>query len=114
MSESFIRPVNMEDEKMIWEIRDHPLIRNISTQTKKISYNQHKVWFEDQYFGNKPNQCFVVEEENKVVGYCRFDFDAVQDCYIVSIALDPGFHGRGLGHKLLSRSLNRLQSKKMS
>lgn len=103
-----IRPVKKKDGREVWKIRNHLLVRKNSDNPEKISFKKHSRWFEEKYFSGLDNHCFILENENdKAIGYCRFDFNDKTNAYLVSIAINPNFLGRGLGHYLLSQSLNK-------
>ena len=99
------RQARQEDSKRIWEIRNNPLIREYSTSKDPISFERHAQWFEQAYFQGKKNLCFVIECQGNVTGYCRFDCNDASNAYTISIAVDPVYHGKGLGYQLLSSSL---------
>jgi len=99
------RKAKRQDSKRIWEIRNHPVIRKVSGSSEEFSFDQHDSWFENKYFKDSNNVCYILESDSIVVGYCRFDFNRENDDYIISIALDPNYHGKGLGNLLLSQSL---------
>lgn len=107
MEDYIIRPINRNDSRRIWEIRNHPLARQNSGSPEEIPFEKHDHWFENKYFKDSNNICFVLEKEKNVIGYCRFDVDE-NDRYIVSIALDHDWQGKGLGQILLSESLKKL------
>lgn len=103
-----IRQAKREDSKKIWQIRNHPLNRKGFRNQEEIDFDNHNKWFTDKYFKNKDNYCFVLEGENgEVAGYCRFDLD--NNNYIISIAINPDYHGEGLGSKLLKESLEEIK-----
>lgn len=99
-----IRRVRGEDALRIFEIRNHPSIRNRSTQVEKIGWEQHVRWFDEQYARNAGNHCFVLDIDDRVIGYCRFDARDNGDLR-VSIAIDPAEQGKGYGQMLLSSAL---------
>ncbi len=101
------RFVEKSDVERVWEIRNHPKARANSFNNDPIPFFSHQQWFEDQYFTNRNNYCLVLVIEGLVVGYCRFDLKEPR-LYRNSIALDPQFHGQGLGKKLLEEGLRRL------
>ena len=107
-----IRHVIIEDSKRIWEIRNHPAVRAVSGSPEMIDFQDHLPWFENKYFNTGENLCFVLETQHGVVGYCRFDNNQDKDIYIISIALDPDYHGKGLGIYLLNESLKRCDKNK--
>ncbi|GEM_PF-193004 len=104
-SSCIVRQVLKEDSKRIWEIRNNPVVRKLSSSEDVISFENHVKWFEQMYMNGKKNLCFVIECQGNIAGYCRFDFDDANEAFTVSIAIDPTYHGKGLGHQLLSGSL---------
>jgi len=102
-----VRQATLKDSKRIWEIKNHRLNRKYSYNRGDIEFSEHVKWFKNKYFDNKKNVCFVLNiKDAGIVGYCRFDLD--NNIYLVSIALDPDYQSRGLGHRLLSNSLNKI------
>jgi len=108
-----IREVRPDDSKRIWEIRNHPESRKYSGSPDVILLKNHISWFEKKYFSGQDSHCFILESEGKeVIGYCRFDYDEESDCYIISIAVDPGYHKKGLGTKFLRETLEKFKTSK--
>lgn len=107
----FVRKVKKEDSKRIWEIRNYPIARKYSNNLEEIPFEQHDIWFQKKYFTGQDNHCFVLENE-KVVGYCRFDFDDESDNYITSIAINFNTQGKGMGSFLLKNALEMMNTKK--
>lgn len=103
-----IRTVKREDSKRIWEIRNHPSSLIYSNVQKPILFSRHERWFQNRYFANHDNICFVLEYTSRVIGYCRFDLE--KNHYVVSIALDPEYRGKGLGTLLLSSAISQLKA----
>lgn len=104
--EKLISQAQREDSRAVWEIRNHSKNRPLFNNSEPIEFEQHDEWFENQYFSDKGNICFVLKSEGKVIGYCRFDLKDNQ--YLISIALAPEYQGKGLGNTLLAESLKSL------
>jgi len=101
-----IRLAALNDSYSIWEIRNHPSVCRFSNNNQEIPLAEHMLWFEKKYFSGQDNYCFVmISEKNNPIGYCRFDFDGVKNRYIISIAIDSDFQGKGLGNNLLAGAL---------
>ncbi len=100
-----IRQVQLADSRRIWEIRNQPSARQVSGTKDSFSFESHQAWFQDKYFSNKKYYCLVLTVENQVVGYCRFDIGETDNDYVISIALDAAFQGRGFGSTLLSDAI---------
>lgn len=104
-----VRKATLKDAEIIWKIRNHPEIRLKSGNQNKISLKEHKLWFENKYFKESYNYCFVIELDKLVIGYCRLDFDRDENCYNVSIAIKYGYQARGYGNVLLDRTLKKIK-----
>ena len=100
-----IRLADRDDSRRVWEIRNDPGVRVVSANSQEFSFDSHDVWFESKYFSEGSNYCYVLEVSKTVCGYCRLDFDQEKKWYVVSIALDPKFHGQGLGQYLLAETI---------
>lgn len=95
------------DAKAVWEIRNSPESRKRSNNAGEVSLESHMKWFRNKYLFGRDNSCFVMRDNSagRVVGYCRFDLS--EGAYLVSIALDPSYHGKGLGYFLLSGAISK-------
>jgi len=107
---NIIRKVTEKDSKRIWEIRNHSICRRNFHDQKEIDFKHHNSWFKNQYFNNQDNHCYVLEKDCLIVGYCRFDLKG--NGLLVSIAIDPNYHGRGLGSELLGKSSRMLKTER--
>lgn len=105
-----VRKARPEHVKAIWQIRNSRLVRGNSRNTEKITFKSHRAWFENKYFSDRCNRCFIIKYNGLVAGYCRFDL--LKSGYLVSISIKPAFQGRGLGNILLNKSLKSLKAGK--
>ena len=94
-----IRNAKEEDCRYLFDLRNHPIVRKASFNSKKIDYADHKVWFTKTL--NNPNRkIFIVLNENsQKIGMVRFDKE--EDYAEISIAISPNIHGKGYGTKIL-------------
>lgn len=106
-----IRKAILSDARSIWKIRNHAKMRTISGTQGKISFKDHEQWFKNKYFKGGDNRCYLLELDNIMVGYCRFDFDPKEKCFNISIAIKYGYQGRGYGNLLLDKSIRRIRNK---
>lgn len=105
-----VRKARPEDVKAVWHIRNSRLVRGNSRNTEKITFKSHRAWFENKYFIDRRNRCFIIDYSGLTAGYCRFDL--LKNSYLVSISIKPAFQGRGLGNILLNKSLKSLKTGK--
>ncbi|MFA4941241.1 MAG: GNAT family N-acetyltransferase [Patescibacteria group bacterium] len=108
MDKFLLRRAKEEDSKRVWEIRNQPISRKYSNNSEKIPFEKHMLWFSKKYFSERCNYCFVLEnKEGVVIGYCRLDFNNDLGNYIISIALDADFQGKGFGNYFLYEVLRK-------
>lgn len=105
-----VRPANPDDAQKIWEIRNEPASLAVAASQEVVPLAQHVAWFNNKYFTGKGGICFVVEIDQNVVGYCRFDLEG--DHYLNSIAVSSAMHGKGIGTLLLDQSVKQLRPPK--
>ena len=103
-----IRPAQLGDAQRIWEIRNEPESLAVAASPEIIPLPQHVGWFENKYFKQGDNFCFVGEVDGNVVGYCRFDLNGSH--YLNSIAVSSSMHGKGTGTLLLGQSIDQLRT----
>ncbi|MBU4348443.1 GNAT family N-acetyltransferase [Patescibacteria group bacterium] len=101
-----VRNITEKDIKRIWEIRNNPSVRENSNNPEEIPLDKHTEWMKNKYFINTDNYCFVLDFNDRVIGYCRFDLQNGK--YIISIAIDQDFYGMSLGDKLLKISIKKM------
>ena len=101
-----IRPAQLGDAQRIWEIRNEPASLAVATSQEVIPLPQHVDWFNNKYFKQNGNFCFVGEVDGNVIGYCRFDLEGSH--YLNSIAVASSMHGKGIGTILLGHSIEQL------
>lgn len=95
-----LRPATLEDSHTLWSWRNDPATRAASRQGKVIAWDTHTDWFA-RTLADPGRVLWVAHLQGCRVGVIRFDAmaDGRQE---VSLYLDPGLHGLGLGAALLS------------
>lgn len=101
-----VRPASREDALAILAIRNHPVSRAFSYQNEEIPAEEHVAWFERQYFSGQDHRCYVLETQDGVVGYCRFD--RLDGHFRISIAVHPEHQGKGFGSHLITGSIKHM------
>ncbi|MSU75849.1 MAG: GNAT family N-acetyltransferase [Candidatus Magasanikbacteria bacterium] len=104
-----VRPATPSDSHAVWNVRFNLDVAATALTNELVPFDKHDEWFQKKYFGEVKNYCWVLVCDQEVCGYCRCDVDASL-AYVVSIALNPNWHGQGLGKKLLLEVLVQLPS----
>lgn len=91
-----MRKAQMEDCKVIFDIRNDPQVRINSFMSEAIPYESHLKWFE-QSMKMDSRKIFIVESEGKSAGVVRFDMNNVYSEATVSINIDTAYWGKGIG-----------------
>ena len=104
-----ITKVTSKDEFDIWLWKnDKKTIFYSRENNKKISYENHKRWFNKTLFDSKVKfylGTLKINKKFKKVGVVRFNIKAKYS--LVSINLNPKMRGKKLSHILLSRSIKK-------
>lgn len=93
-----LRAATLDDSQLLFEWRNHPSIRAISTNSAPIQWESHQQWF-NKALQNVNRPIYIAEYADVEVGVIRFDIDGAQA--EVSLFLAPDLKGRGLGTQLL-------------
>lgn len=93
-----LRAATLDDSKMLFDWRNHPTIREVSTQSAPIAWEAHKQWFQ-KVMKDADRLVFIAEQEDQPIGVIRFDIE--RNNAEVSLYLSPDLTGRGLGIRLL-------------
>lgn len=102
-----IRTTETKDCRSIWYIRNDPLVRQNSANTKPIPYTVHKQWLTQTLSQQQSYNYSLLLSYNgrkdKVIGYCRYELKRAK--FDVSIALNAQYRLCGLGKYLLNNTL---------
>jgi hypothetical protein len=93
-----------KDELFFFKLRNKNYIKDISINKSKISYENHKKWFLNQF--NSKNKLFIIKKLRKIIGYLRLNYIS-KNLFEVSIAINKEFHNRNIG----SIALNQIEKK---
>jgi RimJ/RimL family protein N-acetyltransferase len=94
-----LRPARQEDARQAWEWRNETSIRRSSLDPAPLSWHRHVTWWENAIKA-ADRRLLVAHFHNQVVGILRFD-KRDDEVVVVSIYLDPGLAGLGLGRFIL-------------
>jgi len=96
-----IRAAEPKDCRFLFNLRNHPDVRQASFDTAEIKYAGHEKWFENS-LSDPQRLIYIGIADGKRVGMVRFDTG--NDVGVVSIAVMPGQQKKGIGTKMLSQS----------
>lgn len=95
-----VRPATMSDAHRVLAWRNHPETRAMSIDSAEIDLESHLAWFERSLAMVDDRRIFIGTIGVVDVGVVRFDRSGAGE-WTVSIFLDPGLPGLGLGRWLL-------------
>ncbi len=104
--------INEDDCKDIWIWRNDPNTRKMSKNSRIISWDIHKKWFEKTLI-NKNSTIFIGRLSNgDKIGMCRFETDVTKKEINVSINLKKEFRNKKLSKVLLENAIRLFKNKK--
>jgi len=89
-----LRQAKLTDSKKLFDLRNHPKVREYSHNTDKISFDEHKKWFEKTMLDDS-KQIFIAQEKDDFVGMVRLEL--IDNACLMSWAIFPEFQGSGFG-----------------
>ena len=100
MQDVTFRPAGLMDADMLFQWRNHPLVRQYSGSPHEIAWDAHCHWFQKS-LKNQNRILLIAESDGQPVGVLRYDFQAQQLQALVSVYLKPEKIGQGYGANLL-------------
>ncbi len=107
MKKLLIRKCKIKDSLTILKIFNESVNKGLTGTRKKIKYLAHQKWFLQKMQSNR-DFIFIGEFNGEIIGYVRFDNVYYNQCEI-SISLKNKFIKKGLGSKILKRSISKLK-----
>jgi UDP-2,4-diacetamido-2,4,6-trideoxy-beta-L-altropyranose hydrolase len=96
-----LRAVRNDDEKLIWEWANDPVVREASFRSDSISWENHRRWFAAK-LSSPTTRMFVAELEGEAVAQVRFELDS--DDAVISVSVSSRLRGRHYGSAILKRA----------
>jgi spore coat polysaccharide biosynthesis predicted glycosyltransferase SpsG/RimJ/RimL family protein N-acetyltransferase len=96
-----LRPVRNDDEKLIWEWANDPVVREASFRSDPISWENHRRWFATK-ITSPSTRIFMAELEDEPVAQVRFEIDG--DSAVISVAVNARLRGRRYSSAILRRA----------
>lgn len=90
-----LRPVTLDDCKMVFGWRNDPFILTHGSQNREVSWDEHERWFQETVVERR-RKMFIVLYQDTPIGQLRFDRERQQDC-VISVYLLKAYTGQGLG-----------------
>lgn len=96
-----LRRATYDDARFVWEVNNHPLVRAKSVSTSTISWADHERWFERK-LADPSVLFFIGIRDGEPVAVVRFEIAHGEAT--IGVAVDPSYHGRGVGTALIARA----------
>lgn len=95
------RPAHRGDCRWLWQVREHPSVAKQSLNPTPIPYIRHCRWFRHLLSSNQRRLDIYADTQSSTpLGYLRAE--PYQTGQLLSWAIAPEFHGRGLGKQMLA------------
>jgi L-amino acid N-acyltransferase YncA len=103
-----IREAAEKDIKAIFDLSNTPNVRNASFRSAPLSWEEHVAWFY-RVLANPECIFLVADNAGQIGGQIRLNREDAQT--VVSISVDPGFQGLGIGSSLYRAALAEARKK---
>ena len=101
-----LRNIDSTDMELMFAWRNHPSIRSNSFNSKKVSKEDHKEWF-DHNLNSNSVFTYILELDEKSAGVIRFSNDANNLAAKISYLIDPAYQGKGFGTEILNLGIKK-------
>jgi RimJ/RimL family protein N-acetyltransferase len=104
------RNAEKEDAKLFFQWKNDPSSRKMSTNSQKIPWKSHRVWFEEKL--DSDNYCIKVATDQKKtpIGYLRLE--KISKEWIIHFYITNEHRGKGYGKVILQKGIKDFQKLK--
>lgn len=101
----FVRKVNADDVKTLFEWANDPMVRTNAINGSAISLDSHMAWFSKK-MNAKDTYMYLCLIQDKAIGQVRFDME--EGFFLIDYSLAGHMRGKGLASLMLDRAIARL------
>ena len=98
-----LRLARLDDINTYFEWVNEKFVRENSINSQKISFVEHKKWFDIQ-INSKDTYLYVLEKYRKPIGQIRFNI--IQNYAYIDYSVDVNNRGQGIGSELITLGVN--------
>ena len=99
----FFRHAQKKDIKLLFKWANDYSVRKISLKANKISFLEHKKWF-DKKLNNHQCKIFIFYTKQNFIGQVRLD--RMKKRNLITYSVDKKYRGKGYGKEILKKTLN--------
>ncbi len=100
-----LRSAVWEDAEFLLSLRNDPLVCSQSIQARSVGRQEHLEWFKETLQRNDV-KLFIILDNGVPVGQVRYDLK--HDGALVSMAINDGHRGKGLGAQALKQTSQKI------
>jgi RimJ/RimL family protein N-acetyltransferase len=93
----------LEHAKLLFDWTNEKTVRINSLNTEPIKWEDHLKWFNEK-LKSRQNHIFIYFSNSKPIGQVRLDLE--DQVWLIDYSVDIDFRGRGLGTKILKKTIN--------
>ena len=102
-----LREATPQDARFVWDVNNHPSVRENSIDSDSIPWKDHKAWYAAALESDQ-RVLWVGEVDGEGCGVVRMDVEADAKGAEISVAVRPKFRGRGIGRRLIRAGSERI------
>lgn len=108
--ELLMRNATIQDSQLLLEWRNDDHARRYSHSRVGVPEEEHRQWLNDRLKLISHEPFWIFENELKVIGVVRLDFESLHQHFRISILINPLMRGEGYGKIILNRTISNLEA----
>jgi len=95
----------MVDSFVFRDMREEDIDQVLEVEHASFTTPWSREAFYNELFNNKFAVYIVLEEDNKIIGYCG-TWVVIDEAHVTNVAIMPGYRGKKLGEALMSKLMS--------
>jgi len=95
----------MVDSFVFRDMREEDIDQVLEVEHASFTTPWSREAFYNELFNNKFAVYIVLEEDNKIIGYCG-TWVVIDEAHVTNVAIMPGYRGRKLGEALMNKLMS--------
>jgi RimJ/RimL family protein N-acetyltransferase len=105
-----LRKAELNDIQLLFTWANDSEVRLQAFHQEPIVWEKHEAWF-TRKMASPDTEIYILEKDSIPVGQIRFDFDALENGWVIDYSVEHGSRGKGIGKLLVSSGISMLNKK---